>query len=164
MNKELARYHDDMRSSALNLHLFVEYCINEIIRIRFDDCQEIFDEKKWGWSFGRKVKLLKCSGVLVEDSILAQNIGVVQDIRNYYSHTLKLASDEVDENIVHFVHEMKPLHERLEMDSWTTLDKFQLLTLETIASLLQLYNEVLKANHVKVSSGKFAKCLKMSVS
>lgn len=85
----------DVRILSLIIHLYIEYYLNELIRLKFDEGKFILNRKELG-SFYNKCLILRALGVFKQKDKLLRNIKLITNIRNYYAHHT-LLSDEVPE-------------------------------------------------------------------
>jgi len=81
---------------VLRSHLFIEYLINEIIRLYFKNYGKIFDmEAEIG--FRNKVRIIEATGLFDKfeyGSDLLHNIIKINEIRNKYAHTFNIVEIE----------------------------------------------------------------------
>ena len=89
----------DIRYLSIISHLYVEYYLNELIRLKFVEAKLIIDEKELG-SFYNKFLILKALGIFKhkDKDKLIKNINLITRIRNFYAHNL-LISDELPDAV-----------------------------------------------------------------
>lgn len=137
----------NFRSKVLILHLYVEYWINEIIRITYKNPKIIIDDDELG-KFGNKVKLLKSRDFFDGEDLfkdLFGNLKQIQWIRNHYSHTL-LMKDELDQDIEDRIKNMKMLYIRKSVDlsKKSFEERFLICALDTFDFLEQIIDYIMK--------------------
>ncbi len=133
----------DFRSKVIILHLYIEYWINEIIRISHRNAELIIDDEELG-KFGNKIKILKIRGFIDYENLLV-NLKQIQEIRNHYSHVL-LMKDELDQKIKDKIENMKTLYIRKELDisKKSFEEKFLICAFDTFNFLEKLFDHIIE--------------------
>ncbi len=96
----------NIRYLSLSIHLYIEYYLNELIRLKFDDAKFIIDGNELG-SFYNKCQILRALGVFKQKDLLMRNIKLLNNIRNFYAHNLPISnklSEEVKSRIKQLIY------------------------------------------------------------
>lgn len=127
----------DIRFRSTVLLLYIEYFLNEIIISIFPKPDIILNDKELG-SFDKKVEIIKALDI-TENPYVLKNIGIIQRIRNYYSHTL-IIEDKLPNEIESRIKEMEYIYilteeQKKEIDKLTLDRKFDFFAIQTIKYL-----------------------------
>ncbi len=127
---------NDIRLLSIIMHLYLESYMNNIISSKLKHPERIIDRLP----FYRKCTLLDAFGIFDENINLKNNINKINKIRNHYAHNLESPIDEeIPTKVVDLISQMRPLDkDRLEKDTYNTVMKFRLLSIETISKLSQI--------------------------
>jgi len=100
----------DIRYLSISSHLYVEYYLNELIRLKFDEAKLIIDESELG-SFNNKFLILQALGIFRDKATLISNINLLRSIRNFYAHNL-LISNPLPEEVKSRIKQLKYMDEK----------------------------------------------------